>query len=249
MTAAVLVNDEREPLMTITLNRPSSQNRLEVDVVGGIQQALDRAEAAVGIRVLAIEAQGDHFCAGMALDAAAPDDWQARATAVRSLLLRLAESPLVTVALVNGAAIGGGVGLAAVCDHVIAGPGASFRMPEVLLGLIPALILPSVARRVGPQRAYSLALFADELSGRGAVEIGLADALHDDLRAALRLVTRRIRAADPHAVRALKRYYADRYEGVPGTAADPLPPALVARLADPGFPQRLAEARQAGLLR
>ncbi len=97
------------------------------------------------------------------------------ATVVWDLLTALSGSRLVTVAVVEGRADGGGVGLAAACDFVFAGPRAGFRLTEMLLGLVPALIMPFVVARTGERRMLRMALLAEPYDATAAREIGLAD--------------------------------------------------------------------------
>ncbi|MEV0083436.1 enoyl-CoA hydratase/isomerase family protein [Saccharopolyspora sp. NPDC050642] len=240
---AVSVDASRPPVVRVTLSSPGTGNRLDEPLLAELSAALTEAEATPGAQVLVLGAAGDAFCAGMALDGL-ESAWRPRIEAVGELLTRLTASPLVTVALVDGAALGGGVGLAAACDQVIAGPRAEFRMTEVLLGLLPATILPVVARRIGAHRAYGLALTAREVPGAEAVGLGLADATGGEDE--LRRVLRRLRAADPGALAAFKAYYAELFP--------PLPPeelvveVLGRRLADAQVHQRIAGLRNQGLI-
>ncbi|WP_220472522.1 enoyl-CoA hydratase/isomerase family protein [Streptomyces pristinaespiralis] len=120
--APLRVDTGRPPLVRATLDTPATRNRLDDDMLTALTGALTAAEAAEGAEVFVLDATGDSFCSGIALGEADRDGWRPRLTAVHHLLQRLADSPLVTVAVVDGAATGGGVGLAAACDHVIAGP-------------------------------------------------------------------------------------------------------------------------------
>ncbi|MEV0702955.1 enoyl-CoA hydratase/isomerase family protein [Saccharopolyspora sp. NPDC050389] len=227
----------------MTLSSPSTGNRLDDPLLVELSAALTEAEATPGARALVLDAAGDAFCAGMALDGL-ESAWRQRIEAIGELLARLTASPLVTIALVDGAAMGGGVGLAATCDQVIAGPRAEFRMTEVLLGLLPATILPVVARRIGAHRAYGLALTAREVPGPEAVRLGLADATGGEDE--LRRVLRRLRAADPEALAALKAYYAELFPPLP--REELVVEVLGRRLADAQVHQRIAGLRNQGLI-
>jgi polyketide biosynthesis enoyl-CoA hydratase PksH len=243
----VSFDDSRLPVIRVTLTGAVTGNRLGQPVVDALLDALDRAECAQDTTVFVIDAQGDTFSAGMALDDLGGHAWRELVVSIQSLLARLAQSHLVTVAVVNGAALGGGVGLAAACDHVIAGAGASFRLTEVLVGLIPAVILPVLSQRVGTHRAFSLALTAQPLSGPQAAEIGLVDTCTDDdpKRALVQLI-RRLRAAEPGALQALKRYHVGM--SAPVVTTDAALQVLAERLADPRVHARLRDLRCAGLI-
>jgi polyketide biosynthesis enoyl-CoA hydratase PksH len=138
------------------------------------------------------------FCEGLGLDGDLPDPLP-----FARLLARIAAEPRPVVAVVDGAALGGGCALAAAADLVLATPRATFGLPEVLWGLIPAAALPVVARRVGGVRARLLGLGIPALEADEAVRWGLADAVIPDEAGAQRHL-KRLRRGDPRAVAALK---------------------------------------------
>jgi polyketide biosynthesis enoyl-CoA hydratase PksH len=248
MTSVVAV-DARRPLVRATLNGADTRNRLDEPTLLALSAALDRAERTDGTEVFVLDAVGAAFCAGIALEELEDTHWRPPIAAAQTLLSRLSESPLVTVAIVNGRATGGGVGLAAACDHVIAGPGSSFRLTEVLLGLVPAVVLPVLARRVGPHRAYSLALTARELSGTEAVQLGLADQYAESPAADLRRLLVGLRSAEQGAVHALKRYRSRLFPAVPQHMdEEAVLTAFLERLSDPVVRERLGEFARQGLL-
>jgi len=124
-----------------------------------------------------------------------------------AMLERVAALPVPTIAVVNGVAMGGGCGLAAACDRVIAAEDATFAMPEVTIGVAPAQIAPFVVRRAGARRARWLMLAGARLKGVDAQAQGLADVVvpSNGLRAALESELRLLAAAEPAALRATKR--------------------------------------------
>ena len=147
----------------------------------------DAVSADLDARALVLWGAGGHFCAGadfgrfLAADAGEPGP-RPRTRSSRynrgfgAMLERVAALPVPTLAVVRGAAMGGGCGLAAACDRVIASDDASFAMPEVTLGVAPAQIAPFVVRRVGATRARWLMLpSAAKLPARAASRPGLAD--------------------------------------------------------------------------
>jgi polyketide biosynthesis enoyl-CoA hydratase PksH len=233
-------------IVRVTLRSPGTRNRLDGTMLDGILGALDRAETA-GLRAFVLDAEGPDFCSGLALSGSTGQQWRSGTANVRRLLVGLSRSPLVTVALVNGIASGGGVGLAAACDHVIAGPDAVFRMTEVRLGLIPAVILPVVAARTGRQTAFTLALTARALSGHDAAELGLADEAASGPEEALRKLLTALRSADPGALRALKNYRT-RLFGTPSADPELVFEALGERMADPRVRARIDRLSEQGAL-
>ncbi len=168
--------------------------------------------------LVTLEGAGGTFCEGLDLDwvlGASPAESTALLRRYGELCRRLAEMPCPVVALVGGKASGGGVALAAAADLVIATPAATFALPEVLVGLIPAMAFPWVARRTGVVRAQRLALGAAPLDAAGALAAGLVDEitgeLGGELEAALDAHVARWRRCDGRALSAVKALAA-RYD-------------------------------------
>jgi enoyl-CoA hydratase/carnithine racemase len=109
------------------------------------------------------------------------------------------------IALVDGTAAGGGVALAAAADVVIASRRATFGLPETLLGVVPALAFPVLARRIGTSRARWMALSGATVDAMEAGRLGIADIVVDDLEAALDRCLRRLRRLDARSIAAVKR--------------------------------------------
>lgn len=163
-------------------------------------------------RVVVLEGGEGVFCEGGALDGAE----EARPRRFAALLAALERDPRPVIALIDGPALGAGAGLAAASDVVLATRRATFGLPETLLGLIPAMVFPALARRIGIPRARRLALGAEPLSADEAFRVGLVDEVSDDLEAALARHARRLARMDPHAVATFKALLADHF---------PMPPA------------------------
>lgn len=198
-----------------------------------LEALLLRAEADESCRVLVLASDADEFCRGMDLQgvmADAGEDASGQGTAsgmgtgiaayarVLGLLRGLRAA---TICVVEAAASGGGVGLVAACDLVIAGPRASFRLPELFLGLIPAVVFPVLAERTGPARTRALALTGEAIDGEAAQRIGLVDERSDDPARSLAARIKYLLRCSPAAVARLKRFSA----AIAGLA---LPDALAA---------------------
>ena len=213
------------------LSRPDKRNALSDELVAALGDLCERVAADLEARALVLYGAGGNFCAGadfarfLELMQSAPghaEDPIARYNRqFGAMLERLAAVPVPTLAVVTGAAMGGGCGLAAACDRVIAAEDAFFAMPEVVLGVAPAQIAPFVVRRLGATRARWLMLSASRLTAAAALDAGLADAIvpADGLRTAVESELRRLAAAEPAALRATKRI-------VTGALETPLPAAL-----------------------
>jgi isohexenylglutaconyl-CoA hydratase len=201
-----------------TLDAPATRNALTGAMVARLGEACRLAESTPAVRALVIRGAGGSFCAGgdfsgfrTAMAAAAPaesvDD--PIATSNRrfgALLEQLRTLTVATLAVVEGAAMGGGCGLAACCDVVLAADGASFAMPEVTLGLPPAQIAPFVADRIGERSALRLMLTGRRINAAQALACGLADEVVavDALDARLSEWLAELGRAEPAALRATK---------------------------------------------
>ncbi|HET7126808.1 MAG TPA: enoyl-CoA hydratase-related protein, partial [Lysobacter sp.] len=141
----------------LRLNRPELHNAFDAELIAGLTAALGRIAADADARVLVLEAEGPSFSAGADLNwmrgmAAAGEAENREDSLALALLMRtLDELPKPTIARVQGAAFGGGVGLVACCDIAIAVPEAKFGLTESKLGLLPAVISPYVIHAIGPR--------------------------------------------------------------------------------------------------
>ncbi|HVN76577.1 MAG TPA: enoyl-CoA hydratase-related protein [Thermoanaerobaculaceae bacterium] len=203
------------PIAFVELCRPAAGNALSGALVGELTAAVAAAPAG-GARALIVTGAGKHFCAGadlaeLAATVDAPeDDRVADAVRLGALYVELLCCPLVTAAAVAGAAFGGGAGLAAACDFVVAGESARFQLSEARLGFVPALISVFLLRRLSPARLGRLVLDPAPIGPDAAREIGLADHVDPDPRAtAERLAQEACRKVAPSAVRETKRLLLD----------------------------------------
>ena len=176
-------------VLHVTLNRPSVRNAMSLRMVDELLDVLARAEAAGAVRAIVLRGAGGHFCAGADLkdmaaarqrEAAGDADAMAAANArFGALCAAFARTGLATVAVLEGAVMGGGLGLACVADVVLAGRDAQLRLPETSLGLVPAQIAPFLVERVGASQARRLAVTAARLTADEACAIGLVHEVHD----------------------------------------------------------------------
>ena len=200
-----------------TLDSPATRNALTDVMVSGLLQAIAQAEAHAATRALVIRGAGGNFCAGgdfsrfrelmtTPAPASGADPIAHFNRAFGALLERLHSAQIATVAVVEGAAMGGGAGLAACCDFVLASSNALFGMPEVTLGLPPAQIAPFVAARLGDKAALRLMLTGCRLKANEALACGLADEVleSDALDSRLNELLNALGRAEPAALRATK---------------------------------------------
>ncbi len=198
-----------EGIAVLTLNRPDKRNAFDTTMIEGLTEAFETLQGADHVRVVFIRGAGGTFCAGADLEwmAQAADmteeDNRSDAMTVAAMLKALHEIPAVTVALVEGAALGGGAGLVAACDLAVAVSGARFGFSEVKLGLIPAMIAPYVIEAVGPRTARGLFVTGRSFDAAHALRIGLVSEVVDDveaLSAAEERIAAEVMTAAPGAV-------------------------------------------------
>jgi methylglutaconyl-CoA hydratase len=177
MSAITLKIDERQ-IATLTLNRPVIHNAFDDALIREMSQTLRDLEKK-DLRALVLASTGASFSAGADLQwmrrmsTASTDANQHDAEELSGMLRRLQVFPRPTIAVVQGAAYGGGVGLIAACDVAIASELASFSLSEVRLGLIPSVIGPYVMGAIGERQARRYFLTAERFSAAEALRIGL----------------------------------------------------------------------------
>lgn len=184
---------------------------LNLDGIRQWRAALERAFAPNAAPVVVLRASQAAFCRGMDLgDACNVQAVEAAAPAFADCLERIRLGPKPVVAAVEGPTTAGGVGIVAAADLVIACPAATFGLTELLFGLLPAIILPYLAERVGLSRARMWALTTGSWSSAEAQSAGLVDVLAPAcLDRPLRVWTRRLSRALPAVVGPWKRYTAE----------------------------------------
>lgn len=199
----------------LTLNRPEVHNAFDDSMIGELLHALDDVRANDNVRVLVLQSNGKNFSAGADLGwmrsmaAKNYDENIADAGELSRLMQELDELPKPTIALVQGAAFGGAVGLAACCDIALATPASSFCLSEVKIGLIPAVISPYVMRAIGTRQSRRYMVTAERFGAEIAHQIGLVHEVVDDLQTAVRPLIDSLVANSPAAVSAAKQLALD----------------------------------------
>jgi methylglutaconyl-CoA hydratase/polyketide biosynthesis enoyl-CoA hydratase PksH len=194
-----------------TLVAAANGNAINFDLIDGLEEALDAVDADPDCRALVLTAEGDTFCRGLDLEAffvhgRLPDRDQLRRLPACLARLRRARVPVLAVA--DGEATGGGVGLLAACDLVLGTPNARFMLSEPIVGLVPATIVPFLLLRTGPARLRAMTLSTRGIPAAEAHTYGLVDELvTGDVPTALRAQLQRIFRSAPAALAETKRYY------------------------------------------
>jgi methylglutaconyl-CoA hydratase len=207
-------------VLRVTLARPATRNAFDAALITELSEAFVDVGTA---RAVVLSGDGPSFCAGADVDwmrASADLDVEtnvADANAMRRMFEAVDACPAPVVAVVQGHALGGGIGLVACSDVVIAEPRAVFAFSEVKLGIIPAVISPFALRKIGESAARRYFVTGERFDAATALRIGLVHEVVDDLAGGLDRVLSEIRTAGPRAARHAKRLVLDRPDG-PETA-------------------------------
>lgn len=214
MTAfqTIELNKDARGVATLWLNRADKHNAFDARVIAELNAALAEVGDDASIRFLVLRGRGKHFSAGADLGwmrASARLDYQANlddAHQLGELMQRLHQLPQPTLAVVQGAAFGGALGLIACCDMAIGASDALFCLSEVRIGLAPAVISPFVVKAIGERAARRYALTAERFDGERARELGLLAETYPagELDAALERWVDNLLLNSPQALRACK---------------------------------------------
>ena len=239
MSQKVLSQIDADGNATVMLNRPELHNAFDREMVDVFTAALRKLEANPKVRAIVVTGAGKSFCAGADIEhmkksakfSHAQNLGNARATAMMLLTLHGLGKP--TIACVRGAARGGGVGLVSACDIAIAERGATFRLSEVKLGIVPAMISPYVIGAIGPRHSHRYMLSGEEFDSAEAYRIGL---VHDiceepELNALVGRLLAHLYSSGPAAMVAVKKL-------IPEVAGARIDHALMEKVS-----QRIAEVR------
>ena len=174
-----ILSDREGSVLRLTLNRPDVRNAFDEELIAALTAAAAAAAEDRSLRAVVLAGTGKAFCAG------ADIGWMAKAIAyshrenladaedLARMLERLDTLALPVIGRIHGAALGGGVGLAAVCDMVIAADDTVFALSEVKLGILPAVVAPYVLRKIGVSAARELFLTGARFGAARAQQIGL----------------------------------------------------------------------------
>src|SRR3954468_11056823 len=175
----VLWDVDARGVATVTLNRPEVNNAYDGAMIEGLLAALDALGAAPGLRAVVLKGNGKHFQAGADLKwinevrKASPEENLRVSRATAQAVQRLSVQPVPCVALVHGGCFGGGTGMIAACDIVLAADNAVFSIAEVRWGLHASIIIPQLADAIGVRQLRRYALTGERFGAEEACRIGL----------------------------------------------------------------------------
>jgi methylglutaconyl-CoA hydratase len=224
-----LVITNRAPgVAQLTMARPAVFNAFDETMIAELDAAFESLIDDPAVRVIVLAGEGKHFSAGADLQwmqraSSASQDWNLQdARRFAGMLARIESAPKPVVARVQGAALGGGVGLACACDIAIAADNASFAVSEAKFGILPAVIGPYVTNAVGKRQAKRLALTTERIHAAEALAMGLVQKVAnlDELDAAVDATVTALLAGGPGAQAEIKALFAQLEVG-------PITPAVV----------------------
>jgi methylglutaconyl-CoA hydratase len=246
---SVLLDVSPEGVAILSLNRPAKRNAIDEIMIAALDEALETLKGADHVRIVFLRGVGHMFCAGADIEmmrrqgAHTMHENEEDALAFARVLKALHGLPQFTVALVHGAALGGGAGLVAACDYAVSTREAQFRISEVRFGIIPAMISPYVIEAIGPRAARALFASALPFDAVRAHELGLVqDVVEDEagLESALSKLAGLALENAPGAVAAAKQLARD-------VAGHPIDERIVKETAKRIAAQRATEEAREGL--
>jgi len=238
---------EHGPVTTVTLNRPAVRNAFNEDLIQDLSEWAAGVPSDGSVRVVVLRGAGASFCAGADLQwmskmaTYSREENIADATMAASMFLALDSLPVPVIGCIHGAALGGGAGLAAICDVVVATDDAMFGFTEVVLGILPAMISPYVVRKIGLSAAREWCLSGARFTASRAREMGLVHDVvpADQLDVTVNRYVQQFLKAAPSAIAATKSLLRE--------VAGRLPADVLARTVDAIATQRVSSEGQEGM--
>jgi enoyl-CoA hydratase/carnithine racemase len=213
VTVTNLLTEDKGSVRVLTLNRPEKRNALDTMLTATLLKALRAADADPAVRCVVLTGAGQGFCAGADLGEfkglADPQAAEARAELTMQLHLVFSKMATPVVSAINGAAMGGGAGLAIAGDLAVMAASAKLGYPETKHGIVAAIVMANLVRQVGRKAAFELVSLAEPITAARALELGMVNRVVPDaslMDAALDLAGR-IAGVDPAAMTATKRLF------------------------------------------
>ncbi|MGB3634551.1 MAG: enoyl-CoA hydratase-related protein [Rubrobacteraceae bacterium] len=239
--------EHEDGVATVTLARPDARNAMNAGLIREIRRSMQELAEDDEVSVVVLTGEGDYFCAGADIgymrDTAefSYEENRQDARELAAMFGAVEECPKPVVARVEGAAIGGGVGLVAAADVAVAEEGTVFAFSEVRLGISPATISPFVVRKIGLSQARALFLTGERFGATRAYEIGLVHQVADEghLDEVVQEKVEGLLAGGPEALAATKALLRELREA----ASDEVTEIMARRIAE----LRMGEEGQEGL--
>ncbi len=207
---------QRGPVARVTMTRPEVRNAFNASLIAELHEAFETLGTDGGVRAIVLAGEGKSFCGGAdvnwmqaSLELSLEENLE-DARALSRMLRAIDGVPKPVIGRIQGAALGGGAGLAAVCDLAIAADDAVFGFTEVKLGIVPAVISPFVIAKIGLGQLRALGLSGERFSARHARTIGLVHDVvpEDELDEAIESAAKTFLSASPSAIAEAKNLFA-----------------------------------------
>ena len=244
----MLKQEQQQQVLTLTLNRPEVRNAFDAELISELTAAFKKAHESNDVRVVVLRGEGEHFSAGADLNwmlsmkqrPMAENVADTKALADLMMTIHLCRKPVVAV--VQGAVMGGGVGLTACADIALASDDAFFALSETRLGLTPATISPFVVKAIGARQASRYMLTGERMSAQQALTLGLVHevVVADQMSETLNTIVQALLAGGPSSHRRIKKLIRD-------VAQRPLNDELMDNLAWRIANQRVSDEGQEGI--
>jgi methylglutaconyl-CoA hydratase len=204
----VLIEKQSPQLTLITLNRPERRNALTIELMKELSSAIETAAHDPAQRIVLLRGAGKAFCTGLDLQEVT-ESGKAHESAemVARMLLTIADTRLVTIAAVHGAAIAGGAGIMSACDFVVAAEQTKIGYPEVRRGLVAGIVMTFLRRQVRERELRELLLMSELIDAKRAYEVGLVNRVvpADQLDQVVNDIAKAVLQGAPQAVSNSKR--------------------------------------------
>jgi len=211
----VLLTEDRGAVRILTMNRPDKRNALDTDLTRALLEGLRAADAAPGVACVLLTGAGPGFCAGADLsefkDLVPEKQYLVEQRAELTMQLHLAFSrmakPVVTA--INGAAMGGGAGLAIAGDLAVMAEGAKLGYPETRHGIVAAIVMANLVRQAGRKTAFELVALGEPITSREALQLGLVNRVVADADVVAEAVRmgEKLSKVKPQAMQATKQLF------------------------------------------
>lgn len=219
--SSLIVEHRSDGAAIITMSKAEVFNAFDETMIAELDQAFAELADDNSVRVIVLAGSGKHFSAGADLKwmqraSEESQEWNlADARRFATMLGNIDACPKPTLARIQGAALGGGVGLACACDIAIAADNAKFAVSEAKFGIIPSVISPYLINAVGKRHARRLALTMTRIGSEEALAIGLIHQLSpfEELDATVDATVEELIAGSPNAQREIKALFAQLYVG------------------------------------
>ena len=165
-TQIPLIVDRSGTILNLTFNNPSKKNALNSEMMGALTATIEESSNYDEIRAIVIRGEGSVFCSGVDVNTWEPKQLQL-------LLKTISECSIPTIANVHGVCLGGGMGIICACDFVLSKENTKFGFPEIRIGMIPAVILPYVYRKISLSKVRELFITGERFGNNMAHSLGL----------------------------------------------------------------------------